>query len=60
VGTQPKTLAILKHYRTHIRAKHEKGVGTTFPRISAPLHPWSLNTLNKPEWRYVDYGTILA
>jgi len=36
-----KKLAILKQLQTNLKAKHEKGVGTPFPRIPAPLHPWS-------------------
>jgi len=39
VGTHPKKLAILKQLRTNLKAKHEKGVGTPFPRVPAPLHP---------------------
>jgi len=35
-----KKLAISKQLQTHFKAKHEKGVGTPFPRVSAPLHPW--------------------
>jgi len=32
-------LAILKQLPTHFKANHEKGVGTLFPRVPAPLHP---------------------
>jgi len=38
VGTHPKK-AILKQLQTHFEAKREKGVGTPFPRVPAPLHP---------------------
>jgi len=37
-----KKLAILKQLRTHFKAKHEKGVGTLFPGVPVPLHPWLL------------------
>jgi len=30
---------ILKQLQTHFKVKHEKGVGTAFPRVRAPLHP---------------------
>jgi len=32
-------IAILKQLQTHFKAKREKGVGTPFPRVPAPLHP---------------------
>jgi len=32
-------IAILKQLPTHFTAKREKGVGTLFPRVPAPLHP---------------------
>jgi len=38
VGTHPK-IAILKQLQTHFKTKREKGVGTPFSRIPAPLHP---------------------
>jgi len=41
VGTHPKKLAIVKQLRTNFKAKHEKGVGTPFPRVPPALHPWS-------------------
>jgi len=41
VGTLPEKLANLKQLQTHFKAKHEKGVGTPFPRVPAPLHPCS-------------------
>jgi len=34
-------LAILKQLQRHFEAKREKGVGTPFPRVPAPLHPWT-------------------
>jgi len=34
-------MAILKQLQTHFKAKHEKGVGTPFPRVPVPLHPCS-------------------
>jgi len=40
VGTLPKKLAILKQLQTHFKAKLQKGVGTLFPSIPAPPHPW--------------------
>jgi len=39
-------IAILKHLQTHFKAKREKGVGTPFPRVPAPLHPCSCGTLS--------------
>jgi len=33
-------IAILKQLPTHFKAKREKGVGTPFPRVPAPLHPY--------------------
>jgi len=39
-----KKQAICKHLRTHVKAKQEKGVGRSFPRVPAPLHPWMLHT----------------
>jgi len=41
VGKQPKKLAILKLLRIHFKSKHEKGVGTPFPLVPAPLNPCS-------------------
>ena len=38
VGTHPK-IAILKQLQSHFKAKCEKGVGTPFPSVPAPLHP---------------------
>jgi len=38
VGTHLKKLAILKQLGTNLKAKYEKGVGTPFPRVPAPLH----------------------
>jgi len=32
-------IAILKQLQTHFKAKREKGVGTPFPHVPAPLHP---------------------
>jgi len=31
----------LKQLRTNLKPKHEKGVGTPFPHVPVPLHPWS-------------------
>jgi len=39
VGTPPR-IAILKQLQTHFITKREKGVGTPFPRVPAPLHSW--------------------
>jgi len=33
-------IAILQQFQTHFKAKREKGVGTPFIRVHAPLHPW--------------------
>jgi len=44
----PKKLATLKQLRTRFKAKHEKGVGTPFPRVPAPLHPD--NIMQKYTW----------
>jgi len=38
VGTHPK-IAFLKQLPTHFKAKRQKGVGTSFPLVPAPLHP---------------------
>jgi len=38
-GNAPRKLAILKQLQTHFKAKHEKGVGTEFPHVLAPLNP---------------------
>ena len=38
-GNASKKIAILKQLKTHFKAKREKGVGTPFPRVPAPLHP---------------------
>jgi len=40
VGTHPRKLAIFKQLQTNCKAKHNKGVGTQFPRVPVPLHPW--------------------
>jgi len=42
VGTHTKQIAILKQLWAHFKAKREKGVGTPFPRVPDPLHPWLL------------------
>ena len=34
-----KKTAISKQLKTHFEAKRDKGVGTPFPRVPAPLHP---------------------
>jgi len=39
VGAHPKKLAILKQLRTNLKLKHEKGVGTPFPRVPAHYTP---------------------
>ena len=39
---------ILKQLQTHFKAKGEKGVGTQFPRVPAPLHPSGL-----PGWQFL-------
>jgi len=39
VGMLPKKLGILKQPQTHLKAKHEKVVGTPFPRVPSPPHP---------------------
>jgi len=44
-GNASKKIAILKQLQTHFKAKHEKIVGTSFPRVSAPLHPWVVHIL---------------
>jgi len=41
VWKRTQKLTILKHLRTHFKAKHEKGVGTPFPRVPAQLNPCS-------------------
>ena len=33
-------IAILKQLPSHFKAIREKGVGTPFPRVPNPLHPW--------------------
>jgi len=35
-------IAILKQLQTHFKTKREKGVGTSFPHVPAPLHPWTM------------------
>ena len=35
----PKKLAILKQLRTNLKTKHEKGVGTPFPRVPPHYTP---------------------
>jgi len=37
-GKASEEIAILKQFPTHFEAKCEKGVGTPFPRVPAPLH----------------------
>jgi len=39
VGTHPKNLAVSQQLQTNVKAKHEKGVGTPFPRVPALLNP---------------------
>jgi len=39
VWERTQKLAIFMQIPTHFKAKHEKGVGTPFPRVPAPLHP---------------------
>jgi len=39
VRERTKKLAVLKQLQTFFKAKHEKGVGTPFPRVPAPLLP---------------------
>jgi len=38
VWERTKKLAISKQLQTHFKAKLEKGLGTSFPRILAPIH----------------------
>jgi len=38
--------AILKQLLTHFKAKNEKGAGTPFPHVPAPLHPWASSCWN--------------
>jgi len=40
-------LAILNQLQIHFKAKHEKGVGTPFPRVPAPLIPCLSGNLPK-------------
>jgi len=40
VWERTQKLDILKQLQTHFKAKHEKSVGTPFPRVTAPLRPW--------------------
>jgi len=47
VGTHPKKLAILKHFRTHINAQHEKSVGRPFPSVPT-LNTPGRNTHHQP------------
>jgi len=42
VWERNQKIAILKQLPTHFEAKHKKHVGTPFPRVLAPLHPWLL------------------
>jgi len=37
----------LKQLQTHFEAKHEKGVGTPFPRVPATLHPCTVMTFTQ-------------
>jgi len=37
-GNASKKIAVLKQLQTHFNAEREKGVGTPFPRVPAPLH----------------------
>jgi len=39
VWERTQKLTISKELQTHFEAKHEKGVGTPFPRVPTPLHP---------------------
>jgi len=39
VWERTKNLANLKQLQTHFKTKLEKGVGTQFHRVPAPLHP---------------------
>jgi len=41
VRERTQKLAISKQLQTHYKAKFEKGVGTPFPRVLAPLHTCS-------------------
>jgi len=38
-GNAPKKIPIFKQLQTHFEKKHEKGVGTPFQRVPAPLVP---------------------
>jgi len=40
-------MAILIQPKTHFKAKREKGVETPFPRVPAPLHPWSCHIVRE-------------
>jgi len=42
----------LKQLQTHFKAQHEKGVGTPFPRVPAPLHPWLSVKISKTDIHY--------
>jgi len=42
VWKRTQKIAILKQLQAHFKAKCEKGAGTPFPRVPAPLHPWFL------------------
>jgi len=35
-----QNISYLKQFATHFKAKREKCVGTPFPPVPVPLHPW--------------------
>jgi len=37
-GNAPKKTAILKQLQTHFKGKHEKCLGTPFPRVPVPVY----------------------
>jgi len=39
-------IEVFKQLPTYFKARREKGAGTPFPRVPAPLHPWLCVTSN--------------
>jgi len=57
-----KRIAILKQLPTHFKEKREKGAGTPFPRVPAPLHPCLLfhTHLHNTAWRLYRHPTKIT
>jgi len=54
VWERSQKLVLLKQLQTHFKAKHEKGVGTPFARVPAPLPTTPLHFYHLTSYRSHD------